>query len=211
MPVEPIPPTYPGGINAVARTDLQLKTPIYLLGVGVSLIQQHLGNANRIVLEKSAFLWKQDPVKSQVYISFRDNLDYEIIGKRPAIIAGLGDIVFPRDAIGDVLNYDNKTGRYDITDRSQGSWEFSCISDKPLEAAALATEIKYFFQTYRKYIAQTYGFDMIRTKMISKYAKQPEYKDYYGNVVIVEFSCQDNFSVGAESLKVSGIQLDFQD
>jgi hypothetical protein len=211
MSVEPIPLSYPGGINSLARVDTKLKTPIYLLGVGVSLLTQHFGNADRVVLEKSSFVWKQDQIKSQVYISYRDNLDYEVIGKRPAIIASLGDMAFPRDAIGDILSYDNKTGRYDITDRSESSWEFTCISDKPLEAASLATEIKYFFQTYRKYIAQTYGFDMIRTKMIAKYSKQPEYKDYYGNLVVVEFSCQDNFSVGAESLKVAGIQLDFQD
>lgn len=211
MPTEPAQNVYPGGIQAVYRSDLQLKTPIYLLGVGISLLKQHFGNQDRIVLEKSSFIYSDDPLASQIYINYQDNLDYEVIGKRPAIISSIGEMTYPRDGLGDVMNYDGETGRFDIMDRCESSWQFTCISDKALECLSIATEIKYFYQTYRKYIAQTYGFDMLRTKMISKYQKQTEYKDYYGISVIVEFSCQDNFSVGAESLKVSGIQLDFVD
>ena len=211
MSVIPQQNVYPGGIRDTYRTELQLKTPVYLLGVGYSLLTQHFGCQERIVLERSSYLWNPTPAQSQVYINYRDNMDYEVVGKRPSIIVDLGDVQYPRDVIGDVLQYNGEQGTFDILDRCESSWIFTCLSDKALDSLALATEIKYFWQTYRKYVAQTYGFDTLRCQQISRWQKQSEYKDYQGCAVGVQFSCQDNFSVGVESLKVAGIALDFTD
>ena len=79
----------------------QLKTPLYMLGLGVSLVKQHFGTDERIALEKSKYLWKEDQSLSNLYVSYQDNTDYAVIGKRPAVIVSLGDTTFPRKVIGD--------------------------------------------------------------------------------------------------------------
>lgn len=185
----------------------QLKTPVYMLGLGSALLRQYFGMEDRIALEKSKYLWTEDQETSQIYIGYQSNLDYQVIGKRPAIIVSIGDIEYPRDVIGDHMDEVLETGGTHILDHFKGSWLFTCLSDKPLDALGLAGEIKYFFQTYRRYMAPAYSLEKIRVMSIGQYKAQKEFKDTFGCAVNVMFEVQDNFEVTQESLKVGAIQL----
>ena len=185
----------------------QLKTPLYMLGLGVSLVKQHFGTEERIALEKSKYLWKEDQSLSNLYVSYQDNTDYAVIGKRPAVIVSLGDTTFPRKVIGDRFAVDQIYGGAQFLDYSSASWDFVCIADKALDSLSLAGEVRYFFQTYCKYIVPVYGINDIRVEAIGRYQKQPDYKDLYGIVVKVGFDIQDNFEVDQEALKISAIKL----
>lgn len=185
----------------------QLKTPLYMLGLGVSLVKQHFGTDERIALEKSKYLWKEDQSLSNLYVSYQDNTDYAVIGKRPAVIVSLGDTTFPRKVIGDRFAVDQIYGGAQFLDYSSASWDFVCIADKALDSLSLAGEVRYFFQTYCKYIVPVYGINDIRVEAIGRYQKQPDYKDLYGIVVKVGFDIQDNFEVDQEALKISAIKL----
>ena len=197
-----------------SRVCEQLKTPIYMLAIGVSLLQQHFGNPDRIVLEKSRFLYSETTTdgdcSDELFIGYRDNLNYQAVGKRPSVIVELGECVYPPEVIGDLLSGSQiNNGIEGILDRYTSSWKFNCLSGKPLEALALATEVKYFLQTYRRFISTTYKMDKLRVASLSPYQKFEEYKDNYGCQVTVPFSVQDNFGLKTESLKVSGICLNF--
>jgi len=185
----------------------QLKTPLYLLGLGVSLVKQHFGTEERIALEKSKYVWKEDQSLSNLYVSYQDNTDYAVIGKRPAVIVSLGETLFPRKVIGDLMSESDTSNGVQFLDYSTGYWNFTCIADKSLDSLALAGEVRYFFQTYGKYIVPVYGMNEIRVEAIGRYEKQQDYKDLYGTVVKVGFEIQDNFQVNQESLKISAIKL----
>lgn len=193
------------------RTPHQLKTPVYLLGLGMALIKQYFGSEDRVALEKASLRWREDSAdcQSEIYIGTQDNLDQETIQKRPAVIVAMGDVAFPQAVIADRMSYDAEQGIVDYLDRAEGTWTFYCISEKPTEALGMATEIKYFFQTYRHFIANTYSLDKIRATGITSYKKHPEVKDYYGCVCEVMFALQDNFGVSIESLKISGFDFNF--
>lgn len=187
----------------------QIKTPVYLLGMGMTLLKQHFGNPDRLSLDKASFLYTDDTKdeKSGLYIGYRDNLDFETVSKRPAIIVDLGDLQFPRDAVGDLIGYVKETGAVNFQDRTIGAWNFTCLSDKPLEAWSLAGEIKFFIQTYRRFIARVYCMDDIRVMSIGGYQRFQEYKDQSGVRVSVGMNFQQNFGISVESLKVSAVDI----
>lgn len=195
-------------ISSETSAPCQLKTPIYMLGLGVALIRQHFGNDDRVALEKSKYLWQDDQEVSQVYIGHQDNLDYTTIAKRPAIIVSLDAQVFPREVIADRFNV-TEDGESQFIDYATGGWLFTCLSDKPLDSLGLAGEIKYFFQTYRQFIRPAYALQSIRVMAMGRYQQQKDFKNMYGTVVSVAFEVQDNFEVDQESLKVGAIKLGF--
>lgn len=185
----------------------QMKTPVYMLGLGVALLKQFFGTEDRIALEKSQYLWKENQEESQIYIGHQDNLDYQVIGKRPAIITLLNDTTYPQEVIGDSLAVFEVTGARAFLDHAVSSWTFLCFSDKAIEALGLAGEVKYFFQTYRQFLAPTYSMQKIRVVQLGRYEKQKDYKDMYACPVTVAFDVFDNFEVQPEALRVSAINL----
>lgn len=185
----------------------QMKTPVYMLGLGVALLKQFFGTEDRIALEKSQYLWKENQEQSQIYIGHQDNLDYQVIGKRPAIIALLNDTTYPQEVIGDNLAVFEATGARAFLDHAVSSWTFLCFSDKAIEALGLAGEVKYFFQTYRQFLAPAYSVQKIRVVQLGRYEKQKDYKDMYACPVTVAFDVFDNFEVQPEALRISAINL----
>lgn len=196
--------------NRSPRTCDQLKSPIWLLGAGVGLLRQYFASEDRIAIDNASFVWKEDQKASKLYINHADNFDFETVGKRPAIIVDLADLEYPQDVLGDAMEYRPSSGGIDILDRYRGAWNITCISNKPTESWSLATEVKYLFQTYRRYIANTYSMDFVRVMKIGHYQKFEEYRDAYGCQVAISFVGQDNFTVDEESLKVSAITFDLQ-
>ena len=185
----------------------QMKTPVYMLGLGVALLRQFFGTEDRISLEKSQFLWKEDQELSGLYIGYQDTHDFQVVGKRPAIIVQLNDTTYPQEVIGDSLKVDEATGGKAFLDHAVSSWTFLCFSDKATEAMALAGEVKYFFQTYRQFLAPSYSLSKVRVVQLGRYEKQKEYKDMYACPVTVAFDVYDNFEVQPEELRVSAINL----
>lgn len=192
------------------NANCQVKTPVYLMGLGMSLLKQHFSNPDRLSLDKATFLYTEDETlsESNLHIGYRDNLDFKNVGKRPAIIVDLGDHAFPKEVVGDVIGHSPEQGALFFQDRTITSWMFNCISDKPLEAWSLAGEVKFFFQTYRRFIARAYCMDEIRVSALAGYQRFEEYKEMSGVRVIVGLNYQQSFGVATESLKVSAIDLE---
>jgi hypothetical protein len=178
-----------------------------MLGLGVALLRQFFGDSERIALEKSKYLWAENQESSQLYIGHQDNLDFQTIGKRPAVIVSVGPMTFPKEVIADRMETELETGGIAFLDYNRGTWNFTCLADKSLDALGMAGEIKYFFQTYRRFIAQSYSMQFLRVVEIGAYQKQKEFKDMYGCQVSVAFEVQDNFEVVPEALRVSAIRL----
>lgn len=203
-PGSPSPSLYPlrGGLPCG-----QIKSPVWLQGLAVNLLEQYFGCPERIALESSKFLWNPDPLVSRVYINIRDNFDPVTVGKRPAIIVGLGEQSYPQKMIGDLMAVDRFTGTKTFHDLIEGTWEFACMGEGPLEALALASEIKYFLGAHRHPVADKYGFQMLRMSGIGKYVKQPEYRDAFGCLATAAYSIEDNFTLDQMALKVSAFRL----
>lgn len=193
-------------IDQGTEAPCQLKTPVYMLGLGVALLRQYFGTEDRLALEKSKYLWAEDQEVSQVYISHQDNLDYQTIGKRPAIIVSLEGMDFTQRVISDRFAVTDE-GDAQFMDYSKTGWTFTCISDKALDSLGLAGEIKYFIQTYRQFLRSTYALQTIRVMSLGKYSKQKDFKDLYGTTVSVMVETNDSFEVDLEALKVSAIKL----
>ena len=189
----------------------QIKTPIYLMGLGVSLLKQHFSNPNRLTLDKSTFLYTEDQTQcdSNLYIGFRDNLDFKTVSKRPAVIVDLGDMTFPKDAIADRIGYNADEGALQFMDRTFTTLVFTCVSDKSLESWSLAGEVRYFFNTYKLFIAREYCMDEIRVNGISGYQRlEGDYKEVSATRVVVGMSFQQNYSVTKEALKISAVDFE---
>jgi len=202
--------TYP--VTDTTQAACQFKTPVYLLGLGVALMKQHFGNQNRLTLDKSSFIYTDDLTdpQSALGIGHRDNLNFESMGKRPYIIVDLGEISFPKSSINEHMGWDDSLGTTYFIEYVKASWVFNCLSPKPLEAWALAGEVKYFLQTYHKMIAGAYCLDELKVAAISGYAKIPDYEEIKGVSVIVNLSFQQNYGVTIDQLKLSAINLQLQ-
>lgn len=199
------PDIYP--IKASGKMEDQLRTSLWLVEFMVSVMQQYFGNPERIALEEGSFLWNPSQAENKIYINNVDNLDYAAMGLRPAALVDLETHTFPEEVKGDLHSFDPRTGMVSYLVRDQSAFSIECWAQKKLESMTLGDEVRLFLTTYRHLIAKKYCFDKLRVKQQMKPVRYPQFKDHWITRVIVEYELQDNWSVVAEQLKVSGFGL----
>ena len=209
----------PEDLYPIATTDRimnQLRGANWLTGVMVTILRQYFGSDDRIMLEKGQFKWvasQTDPdvsaniAQSGVQIDVVDNLKHDEGNKFPKMLVDLETREFPRDAVGDLGNYDNIGGTVEFTNRVQGVFGIECWAPFKLEAHSMADEIYYFLQAFRKQIMDKYCFATLRIRQIVKPAKYKVFKDYWIARVIIEFETEERWGTTQEALRVSSFGL----
>ena len=187
---------------------LEIKTPLWQLDCAVGLLKQHFGTPDRLVLEQSQFLWQGDDNASGLFVGLRDGLNFQTIEKRAAVIVGLSEQTYPKEVIGNLAAVDRYTGNQQLHDVTVGGWEFTCLSKLPREATALATEIKYLLAAFRKPLADTYGFTLLRPEKLGVAQKVKETDVFYTCTLSSSYRIEDNFVLAQLGLPLSALRLD---
>jgi hypothetical protein len=156
-----------------------IMTPIHIVSCMVGILRQYFGTENRISVDRSKYIWKEDPRTSDLWImeEFHDTRD--VVGKRPLVLVGFPQASYPKDVMSDMLNYLPGGSEVRNICRTQGQIRFRCISDKALASIELATEIKYFIDIFRQQIQCSHGLDYLRSSTMQGPAKIEEYKEYF--------------------------------
>lgn len=188
----------------------RIRTPIYIVSVLVAILRQYFGTDKRIALQDSKYLWKEDQAESDIYIAEEWDFNREVIGKRPAILVGLDNQIFPRISMSDMLGFDPQTGTAHYITAPQTVARFRCLHESTLSSLELITEVKYFVDVFRKQIEQTYCFDTIRAVQASSPQKVEEYKDYFVSDLMCELKYQEKWGVTTEHLRVKSVSVDLR-
>jgi hypothetical protein len=199
----PQPPLYP--IPEGFRTSCMLRTPVWLIGIGTDMVRRYFSTSDRIALEKSQFLYDRDPSKSQIFIDIQENFNTEVAGKRPAIICSLGPQQFDEKVINANMLSQGPQGDFQYASINQTSLIYSCFGHSVIEALSLASELKYFFITYRPILCNEYGIERLALRQINPAVKFKEYRDYYTSQINVELQCSETWEVTQEALRVKQI------
>lgn len=188
----------------------RIRTPIYVLAVIVAILKQYFGTTNRISMEESKYLWKEDQGESDLYVSEEFAFEPLVAGKRPAILIGLDGQTFPRLAMADLLYFDPTTSTSHHVAASQSAVRFRCMHESMLGAMELATELKYFVDVFRLQIQDSYCFDTFRAAQASSPQKIEEYKDYWIVDLVCELKYQEKWGVTLEHLRVKSVAVDLR-
>ena len=185
-----------------------IMTPIHIVSCIVGIIRQYLGTEDRIAIDQSKYVWKQNPRESDVFVSEEFNSDRDAVGKRPLVLVGFPQVMFPRDVMGDMMNY--MPGGYEVRNisRAQGNIRLRCISESALASIELATELRYFIDVFRHQIQCSHSLDLLRSNGVQGPQRTEEYKEYWTTDVICDIVYQENWAVTIEHLKIKSINVD---
>jgi len=185
------------------------KTPIFMVSSFVGALRQYFSGDQRIAIEKSSYLWDEDPTKTKVLITQSFSPERDGAGKRPSIVVAFPQKTFVPGVLGDGMGFYPKDGREDMLNLIQGQMTFTCVSDKALGAEELATEVAYFLRSFRTTIQCALGLDKMMIDSMAGPTKMEEYKEYWASTVNMSLNYQDNFSLLKEGLKIKSIRFTF--
>jgi hypothetical protein len=184
-----------------------IKTPIYVISCIVASLRQYFGTEKRISTEFSKYFWQEDQAISDIYIAEEFNHGREVVGKRPSAIVSFSEIGFNKDAMGDFMGQSESGNEVRKLSRVSGAIRIRCISENALSSVELATEIRYFIDTFRDQIQCAHKLDLLRCRSISGPARIEEYKEYWTTELICDISYQENWSVMMESLRIKSVDI----
>jgi hypothetical protein len=186
-----------------------IRTPVWLTGCMISMLQQYFGSDERIALERGTFKWRRVVKDSEVYIADDFNWDFENVGQRPALIvelAGMNQIKeIPTIGQSGLINYNPRTGVYTFATIEEGTLLVRVIGKTKLETWGLAWEAKLFLQTYADALRETYNFKTFRVSKVDPPVPLKEYTEYKAATIHVPFSMIDAWGIRRENLKVQSI------
>lgn len=88
--------------------------------------------------EEGTYRWAADPKLTEIIITQENPIESEVINKRPAIVAVLGQAAFAGIALDQLADYNFRTGERKHTDIISGRITLNCIARKLTPARKLA-------------------------------------------------------------------------
>jgi hypothetical protein len=198
----------PGGTKLYpvkSHTGYRIKSPIYVLSVFVATLKQFFGTQNRIAVDFSSYLWKEDQAESNIWISEEFNANRSVVGKRPAILVGIKQISYPQQSLGDYSFHDLQNSTNYMLNVIDSIVRFRCISENMLSSLELATEVKYFISTFCHQISEAFCFDKFRPMQMGETTKIEEYKEFFVTDFTCELKYQEILGVKTENLRIKSI------
>ena len=196
-----------GKTTAPSRVADQFRDSTWLITTMLSVLRQHFGNADRMALQTSTYLWSPDVAATKLVIDNTDNLSFGEGEIFPKLIVGLEDQNFPRDFIADFDNYNMGSAERNYTVRTDSAFTVEAWALHNLEALALCDEVRVFLQTFRREISCTYGFHSLRPLQQNKPVKSKLYTDYWIARLVVSFEVTATWGVQVEQLKATALNL----
>lgn len=193
--------------SGMERVPHQFKTSIWLHGAMVSILRQYFGSADRMTLEKGSLLWDPDVTKSKVVIDTADNLKFQEGDKFPKFSVELENQTFPKDVIGDMVNYNGLTGDVEYNIRVESAFLVQVWAHNRLECWNMMDELRVFLSSFCWNISACYGFQKFRPIQVNKPVKSQLHDDYWIGRVIIEFSVDESWAIGKESLEASAFNV----
>jgi hypothetical protein len=190
-------------------SDEFVKTPIHLVSSLVGVLRQYFGTENRITMDSSKYMWREDLKKSDLWIAEEFNPSVEIVGKRPSILVGYLSGQIEKSVIADMMAYipNGEVRNFELT---RAQVPFKCISTTAIASVELATELRYFMSVFREQIQKDYCIDYLRPSQFTGPQRVEEYKEYWTSQVICDIVYQENWGVVIEHLRVKSINIDLQ-
>lgn len=190
----------------------QVRSPIWVIKVFVSLLRQYFGSPERTRLEQGTYIWRDDPDTSEIYIEDEFNWNITSVGKRPALIVTLGGIAESKDTAttlgrSGVVGYDSSNDSYIFASVDQVSLSIQGVSGSKLDSIAVAWEARSFLRTYAMPIEKEYMLHQLSSPNLGNAQKFEEYKDYWATPVNISFNLVDSWALTTESLKVKSIGM----
>lgn len=192
------------------RIGCQLKTPMWILGVGLSMVRQYFSTSDRVSVGTNRFLYdEKNPKKSQLYIDIEDNFESSIAGKGPAIIVSLAGQQFQPHSINMNMHSVNAQGDANYLALNNTGLIYTCLGMSSVISIDLSSEMKYFFITYAPILTKEYGLNNLAITAISptKKMQAASVSQFYGTQVAVNFMVQETWTTAQEELRVKQISF----
>jgi len=187
-----------------------MMTPIHVVSCIVGVLRQYFGTDGRIAVDTSKYLWNADPRTSDVYIVEEFNDTRGVVGKKPLILVGFPQSTYPKNVVGDMMNYIPNGAEVRNIGTTHGQIRLRCISDNALSSIELATEVKYFIGVFRQQIQCSHHIDYLRPSGMQGPAKIEEYKEYWTTDVSCDIVYQENWGVFIEHLRIKSINTELK-